>query len=160
MKNITLTIIIISAFFLSSLSAFSQKYKTAADTGKLNKEYNKLITAIADLNIQLTASEDNIKKYHANVESKNKEAQSSAASSSNQASKATNGSVKEARKSKKKANAAFTDAKKYREATDKMNSEEKKLQRINNDLQKKQERLKELERMRAAISSMSAPAQP
>lgn len=159
MKQIALTIITISAFFLTSTSAYSQKYKTAADTIRLNNEYNKLTTAIADLNMQSIASSENLKKYQGNVDSKNKEAQSSAESSSNQASKATNGSVKEARRSKKKANAAFSDAKKSRDATDRMNSEEKKLKRINNNLQKKQERLKELERMRAAIYSLYPPAQ-
>ena len=158
MKKIAL-IILISSFFFCSPSAYSQKYKTAADTVKLNKEHLKLTTGIADLNIQLAASKENLKKYQENLASKNKDAQSSAESSSDQASKATNGSVKDARRAKRKANAAYTDAKQSRDANDKMNSEEKRLNRITNDLQKKQDRLNELDMMRAAILRIKTPAQ-
>jgi len=45
---------------MGSMSAYSQKYRTAADTGKLNVEYVKVSNEIAELTSQLTIAQNNV----------------------------------------------------------------------------------------------------
>ena len=140
---------------LVSQSAYCQNYKTLEDTARLNLEYLKVTRDISDLNIKLSESQENLKKYQSNVASRNNDAQSSAEASSDQASKATNGGVKDARRAKRKAKAAYKDSKQSRGANDRMNEEERRMKRISSDLQRRQERLQELDRMRAAITNQN-----
>ncbi|MEO6456028.1 MAG: hypothetical protein ABIN97_18250 [Ginsengibacter sp.] len=48
---------------MASLSAFSQKYKTAAGTLKLNKEYLEVTNDIANLTSELTIAQNNLPGY-------------------------------------------------------------------------------------------------
>ncbi|MFI5162932.1 MAG: hypothetical protein ACHQHN_16745, partial [Sphingobacteriales bacterium] len=46
-----------------SMSSYAQKYKSAADTGKLNAEYVKTQNKIADLTAQLATAQGNLPGY-------------------------------------------------------------------------------------------------
>lgn len=157
MKKIIHSIALPFLFFVSQ-SANCQQYKTVEDTLKLQKEYLDVSTDIAGINQKLSDAQENLKKDQSKVVHKDSDAQTSAESSSNQASKATNGTVKDARKAKRKAKAAYTDAKQARSANETMISEEKKIKKLSNELQKKQERLQELDTMRTAINKLVHPA--
>ncbi|MEP6597450.1 MAG: hypothetical protein ABJA71_15965, partial [Ginsengibacter sp.] len=85
-------------FVMTSMSAFSQKYKTAADTVKLNKEYVDVSNDIADLTSKLAVAQNNLAGYQAKAGEAVSDAQSTAIKSSDQASKATNGDVQDAKK--------------------------------------------------------------
>ncbi|MEO8769336.1 MAG: hypothetical protein ABI402_04610 [Ferruginibacter sp.] len=153
MKKIIYNIALLFLLFTTQ-AAYCQKYKTAADTIKLNKEYLKLIIDTADLKKEIAESQENLKKYQADFESKDKSAKSSAEESSRQADKATNGEVKDAKKAKKKAKDAYDDAKAADNAKDKKENEEKKLKKLNKEFDKKQDRLKELNLMQQAINNL------
>src|ERR1700686_1984624 len=90
-------------FILASQSAFSQKYKTAADTVELNKEYVAVSNDIADLKSKLTIAQNNLPGYQNRASQATSNAKSTAVESSNQASNAINGSVRDARREKRKA---------------------------------------------------------
>ncbi|QJD94547.1 hypothetical protein HH214_00990 [Mucilaginibacter robiniae] len=54
---------IVAICILSISHAFAQKYKTLADTVKLNAEYKKVNTEITDLNNQLTEAKAKLPDY-------------------------------------------------------------------------------------------------
>jgi len=141
-------------FITASLSAFSQKYKTAADTVKLNKEYVDVSNAIADLTSKLTIAQNNLPGYHNKVDEAVFNAQNSAIKSSEQASRAIDGNVGDAKKAKRKAKSALNDAKEVRDANAKLKDQEKKIANLSLQLEKKQNRLQELESMRTAIQNI------
>ena len=153
MKKITYHIALLIVLFAGQ-TVYCQKYKTAEDTIKLNKEYATLVMDTAELKLKLVESQENLKKYEADFEAKDKAAKSSAEESSKQADKATNGEVKDAKKAKKKAKDAYDDAKDADNAKDKKEDEEKKIKKLNKEFEKKQERLLELDKMRQAINSL------
>jgi len=141
-------------FMMASVSAFSQKYNTAADTVKLNKEYVDVSNAIANLKSKLTIAENNLPGYHAKVNGAVSNAQNSAIKSSDQASKAVDGSVGDAKKAKRDAKSALHDAKEVRDANAKVKDQEKKIASLSSELEKKQTRLQELEGMRTTIQNI------
>ena len=141
-------------FIIASLSAFSQKYKTAADTVKLNKEYVQVSNDVADLTSKLTIAQNNLPGYHARAGEATSNAQSTAIESSDQASKATNGDLGDARKAKKKAKKALNEAKDARHANNKVDDQDKKIAKLSAELEKKQTNLQELEEMRTAIRNI------
>ena len=153
MKKITYQIGLLMLLFAGQTS-YGQKYKTAGDTVKLNKEYYKLIVDTAALKIELAESQANLKKYEAGLEAKNKAAKSSAEESSKQADKATNGEVKDAKKAKRKAKDAYDDAKAADNAKDKKEDEEKKIKKLNKEFEKKLDRLQDLDKMREGINKL------
>ena len=55
------------AMLLPATSAISQKYKTAEDTGKLNKEYVNVQNDLADLNAKLISAQNDLPEYQAKV---------------------------------------------------------------------------------------------
>ncbi len=147
---------ILPAFILLALSlpVFSQKYKTAADTVKLNKEFVKVSNDIADLNSKLTIAQNNLPGYHTRADEANVDAQKSADASSRQAEKATSGDIGDARSAKKKARKAFNRADDAKDANKKIKKQEKKIAKLSAQLEKKQKRIQELEEMRIAIRNM------
>ncbi len=147
-------ILIYTLLFGLTHSAHAQKYKTAEDTIKLNKEYMKLIADTVDLKKDLAEAEENVTKYRELSETKDKEAKESAQESSKSASKAKNGDVDDAKKAKKKAEEAYEDAKEADEAKEKMEKEEKKIKKMNKELAKKEERLVDLGKMKETINSL------
>ncbi|MGI8581664.1 MAG: hypothetical protein ACR2KX_05705 [Chitinophagaceae bacterium] len=134
-----------------SQSAFSQKYKTAADTAKLNKEYVEVSNEIADLTSRLTIAQNNLPGYNNKANDAKADAQNTAIKSSEQSSDAVNGDVGDAKKAKRKAKKALREAKHARQASNKAEDQDKKIASLSSQLQKKQERLRELDTMRAAI---------
>lgn len=137
---------------MASLSAYSQKYKTIEDTARLNKEYVKVNNDIADLSAKLTIAKNNLPGYQTKAVNADTDAQNAAATSSNQASKATNGDVSDARKAKRKARRAYNEAKDSRSATNNVSDQENKITRLTLQINKKQQRLQELDVMRSAIN--------
>ena len=149
-------IIFLSAIMclLAAVPSFSQKYKTADDTIKLNKEYLNLSYDIADINLQLVKAQNKMHDYQSKANRANTDAQESAQKSSEQASKATNGKIKDAKKSKKEAGNALDNAKDAKDARDDVNDQNKKIANLTDVLQQKQAKLLELENIRTAIRAL------
>ena len=139
---------------LWALPGASQKYKTAADTIKLNKEYIEVSNDIAELSAKLAIAQNNLPGYQEKAGEAAANAQKSANESSEQAAKATNGDLGDAKSAKKKANKALDKANDAKDADNKIKDQDKKIAKLSSQLQKKQKRLQELEEMRAAIRNM------
>jgi len=139
---------------MASLPAFSQKYKSASDTVKLNKDWVEVSNDIAKLTAELTIAENNLPGYKSKAEKAKTDAQGTAQISSDQASKATNGDLGDAKSAKKKANKALNDAEDASDANDNTKKQEKKIDKLTTELQKKQKTLQELEEMRTTIRLM------
>lgn len=137
-----------------ALPAISQKYKSASDTVKLNKEWVEVSNSIAELQAKLTIAQNNLPGYNNKVGDAVSDAQNAAQQSSQQASKATNGDLGDAKDAKKKAKKALNEAEDAQSAKDKVKSQEKKIDKLNSELQKKQKQLSQLEEMRMNIRSM------
>ena len=149
-------VFLVTGLLLFSASAlYSQKYKTTADTVKLNKEYVQVSNDIAELTSKLTIAQNNLPGFQAKAGEATTDAQSSANASSQQAVKATNGDLSEAKSAKKKAKKAYKNAQSASNADNSVTEQEKKITRLTSQLQKKQERLRELDDMRAAIENKS-----
>jgi len=139
----------------ASLSSSAQKYKSASDTVKLNKEWVDVSNDIARLTSELTIAQNNLPGYNSKAVDAVSDAQTSAQKSSDQAYKATNGDLGDAKAAKKKANKALNDAEDASDAKDKAKDQEKKIDKLTVQLQKKQKRKEELEEMRSAIRLMN-----
>jgi hypothetical protein len=134
-----------------SLHSFSQKYKTASDTPRLNVELVKLSNEVAELTSKLTIAKNNLPGYHTKADKAASNAEETAQQSSDQADKATNGNVSDARNAKKKARRAYKDAEHSSSAKNNINEQEKKIDKLAFQLNSKQQKLRELEQMRDAI---------
>ena len=141
-------------------TAYSQKYKTMADTVKLNKEHVKLSNEIVELNAKLGIAQNDLPGYQSKAKDANADAVDAASSSSDQASKATNGNVSDARTAKRKAKKAYNEAKDSRSAKNKLSDQEDKITRLNLQLKKKNQRLQDLEIMRTAINAKMVIGSP
>ncbi len=150
MKKYLLTAVACVAFILAG---FSQKYKTIADTAKLNQEYSQLSMDITNLNAKLADA----KSKQSELQTKSGDATSDATSALNashdQASKATNGNVKEARRERKQAKKAANASEDASDARDDLKDQDKKVLSLTKELDKKQQRLTELDEMRTSILS-------
>jgi DNA repair exonuclease SbcCD ATPase subunit len=147
-------------FITGFSAAYSQRYRTAADTVKLNKEYTQLSNDIAGLTAQLQIAQNDLPGIQTKANNAESDAQNAAASSSDQASKATNGSVKDAKRAKRRAKTAYNEAKDARSANENVSDQDDKIARLSKQLKKKQNRLTEVESMRAEINAKySVPAQ-
>lgn len=141
-------------FIIGAIPAFSQTYKTYADTAALNKEYAKVSSNIADLTAKLSEAKNDLAKYTNQSKKASNDAQSTATSTTNKASTAINGSVKDARKAKKEARKSLKNAKGSRKADDKVDAQTKKVNNLSEELSKNQDRLKQLDAMRASINNL------
>jgi DNA repair exonuclease SbcCD ATPase subunit len=137
--------------FVIGSPTFSQKYKNASDTAKLNKEYVEVSNDIAELTSKLTIAQNNLPGYQNKAGEATSAAQKTANESSEQASKATNGDLGDAKSAKKKAGKALNKAEDAKDANNKTEDQDKKIAKLSSQLQKKQERLQQLEDMRSAI---------
>ena len=138
---------------MTGFQAYSQKYKTADDTARLNKEYVNVSNDIADLNAKLTIAQNNLPGYKTKAIAAGTDAQNAAANSSNQASKATNGEIDDARKAKRKARKAYNEAKDSRSANNNVSDQESKITKLSLQINRKHQRLQELDVMRSAIAA-------
>lgn len=141
-------------FIMASKSALSQKYKSAADTVKLNKEYVEVSEDIADLTTKLTIAQNKLPGYHNKAVEAVSDAQKTAIKSSEQSSKAIGGDVGDAKKANRKAKKALKDARDVEDANDKVKDQDKKIEKLSSQLQKKQKQLQELENMRTDIRNI------
>jgi DNA-binding transcriptional regulator GbsR (MarR family) len=135
-------------------SASSQKYKSASDTIKLNKEWVDVSNDLAKLTSELTIAQNNLPGYRSKTVDAVSDAQTSAQNSSDQAYKATNGDLGDAKTAKKRAKKALNDAEDASDAKDDVRKQEKKIDKLTMQLQKKQKQLAELDEMRATIRAM------
>jgi chromosome segregation ATPase len=140
-------------FIMAGLPAFSQKYKTTADTVNLNIEYAKVSSDIAELTTKLNKAQKDLPGYIKKADNASDDAQSTASETTDKASQATNGSVKDAKRAKREARRSVRDAKDSRNAKNNLDDQNKKIEKLNADLAKKQDRLKELDAMRASINN-------
>ena len=139
-------------FIGTTTPAFSQTYKTPADTAALNKEYAKVSSDVMDVTAQLNKAQNDLATYTRKSDNATSDAQSSALSTTDKASRATNGSVKDARRAKREARRSVKDAKDSRRANNNLDDQNTKISKLTTDLTKKQNRLKELDAMRATIN--------
>jgi DNA repair exonuclease SbcCD ATPase subunit len=137
-----------------ALPTIAQKYKSASDTVKLNKEWVEVSNDIAELQAKLTIAQNNLPGYTSKVGDAVSNAQNAAEQSSQQAYKATNGDLGDAKDAKKKAKKALNEAEDAQSAKDKVKDQEKKIDKLTSELQKKQKQLSQLEEMRTTIRSM------
>ena len=93
-KNLVLLLVVCVA---AAFSASSQKYKSASDTLKLNKEWVDVSNDIAKLTSELTIAQNNLPGYRTKTTDAEIDAQASAQKSSDQAYKATNGDLGDAK---------------------------------------------------------------
>lgn len=133
------------------MTANAQKYKTSADTIKLNKEYIDVSNEIASLTSKLAIAQNNLPGYHDRADNATSNAQNMAVKSSETASNAVNGDLKDAKKARKKANKAVREAKDANHANNKVKDQDAKIAKLTSELQNKQNRLAELDAMRASI---------
>ena len=144
------------SFFALMLAAFTgnaQVYKTAEDTVKLNKEFTEVSNDIANLTARLEVAQNNMPGFKSRANAAETNAQEAAATSSEQADKATRGGVKEARKAKRNSKRAYREAKDARSANENVGDQDDKIASLKGQLAKKQERLGQLTAMRTAIMS-------
>lgn len=139
---------------IASLPAFSQKYKSASDTTKLNKELVEVSNEIAELTAELTIAQNNLPGYVSKAAKAKTDAQGTAQESSDQAYKATNGDLGDAKSAKKKAKKALNDAEDASDAKENIKKQEKKIDKLTEKLQKKQKTFEQLDEMRTTIRLM------
>ena len=147
------TFLSISLLLLTTI-AFSQKYKTAEDTIKLNKEYVNVAEDIASLTAKLADAQNKLPRYQDKAGDAESDAQKAAVKSREQSEKAVGGDVGDAKKAQRKAKQAVRDAKDLEDANDDLKDLEKRIAKLQTQLQKKQERLQEHESMRTAIRQL------
>jgi chromosome segregation ATPase len=152
MKN-KIYVVCLLTLMTTGFTAYSQVYKTTADTVNLNKEFTEVSNDIANLNAKLTIAQNNMPGYQAKANAAESNAQDAAVNSSVQAAKATTGGVKEARKAKRNSKKAFREAKDARSANHDVGNQDDKIALLTGQLAKKQERLRQLTAMRDTINS-------
>jgi hypothetical protein len=140
-----------------SMSSYAQKYKSAADTGKLNVEYAKVQNSIADLTAKLNTAQSGLPDYQTKAVNAGNNAQTAAATSDTSATKARSGNLQDSKDAKKNADAAYDKAKDARTANDNVGKQNEKIRKLTDDLKEQRQRLKDLDVMRAAIYAQIPP---
>ena len=153
MKN-KIYVVCFLTLMATGFTAYSQVYKTAADTVKLNKEFTEVSNDIASLSAKLTIAQNNMPGYKSKAKAADSDAQDAAITSSVQADKATEGGVKAARKAKRNSKKAYREAKDARSANNDVGDQDDKIASLTGQLAKKQERLRQLTAMRDAINAL------
>ncbi|QEM06518.1 hypothetical protein DIU31_024485 [Mucilaginibacter rubeus] len=140
-----------------AVSASAQKYKTAADTVKLNKEYGEVTLEISKLNSKLIAQQNKTAGYQSKSASTAQDAVTSAQGSKETASTATNGNVGDAKKAMKQARKANNQANDAKDAMDNQKDNVKDMKDLNEKIDRKKQKLADLDKQRAAIMALTAP---
>jgi uncharacterized protein YaiL (DUF2058 family) len=153
LKSPKLFIYSIALVLVCSVPAFAQKYKTAADTAKLNVEYSQITLDIAKLNEKLVAEKNKTNGYETKSVSATTDAASAAQDSKEQSAKATNGDLGDAKSAMKMAKKSNNDAKDAKNAMDDKNNNLAKIQDLNNQIAKKKAKLAELDAVKASITN-------
>jgi hypothetical protein len=140
-----------------SMSSYAQKYKTPADTGKLNVEYAKTQNNIADITAKLNTAQSELPAYQTKAVNAGNDAQTSAAASDTSATKARSGNLQDSKDSKKSADNAYDKAKDARTANNNVGKQNEKIRKLTDDLKEQRQHLKDLDIMRAAINAQLPP---
>ncbi|PJJ85010.1 hypothetical protein [Mucilaginibacter auburnensis] len=147
--------VMLFAFTLGTLgfsnSAAAQKYRTTADTVKLNKEYGEVKLDIAELNSKLIEQQNKTAGYQSKITSTAKDAATSAQNSKETATTATNGDMADAKTAMKQAKKASNQADDAGDAIDDKDDNAKDIKKLLEKINKKTEKLTELEQQKAAI---------
>ncbi len=136
---------------LFTQTVFAQKYKTTADTVKLNKAYGEVTLDISKLNTNLIEEQNKTPDFQAKSNLTAQNAISSAEYSMQTATIASDGhfaDIQAAMKQQKKAN---IEAKNARDAKNNQADNLKKIDRINEKIAKKQAELVDLNGQKADI---------
>ncbi len=137
----------------AGFNGYTQVYKTAADTVKLNKEFTEVSNEIATLTAKLEVAQKNKPGIESKANNAETNAHKAAITSSKQADKATKGGVKEARKAKRNAKKAHREAKNAKSANENVGDQDDKIASLKGQLAQKEERLSQLTAMRTTILS-------
>jgi hypothetical protein len=140
-----------------SVSSYAQKYKSPADTGKLNVEYVKVQNNIADLTAKLATAQSGLPDYQTKAVNAGNVAQTAAATSDTSSSKATSGNLQDSKDAKKSADNAYDKAKDARKANNNVGKQNEKIRKLTDDLKEQRQRLKDLDIMRASIYAQIPP---
>ncbi len=133
--------------------AFAQKYRTPADTGKLNAEYVKVQNKIAEITAKLAEVQGNLPEYQTKAVNAGNTAQTAVQTSDASASKATSGNIGDVKDAKNDANEAYDKAKDAQSANKNVGKQNEKIRSLTRDLTKQRQRLKDLDVMRAAVNA-------
>jgi hypothetical protein len=136
------------ALLLIISSASGQKYKSIADTFRLNKDFMELAEDIEELTAKLSSAESKLSHYQSKANKAASEAEQAAKESSKQARKATDGDLSDTKKATKKAKEAYKDAEDATDAKNELRDHEKRIEKLQSQLQSKKERLEELQAIR------------
>lgn len=139
-----------SLIFISE-NTQAQKYKTASDTIRLNKEYAQLRLDIANLNSKLSDEKEKTADYQLSTSSTSDKATRSAQQSKTQAATATNGNTSDTRQAVRDAKRANRKARSARKAKSNEKDHNKRIKALESQIAKKQSRLRKLDLERAAI---------
>ena len=150
-KSLALTFTF-SAILLTQ-TVFAQKYKTSADTVKLNKEYGEVTLDIAKLNTNLIEQQNKTAGYQSKATSTASDAVTAAQNSKETASTATDGNLSDAKAAMKQARKENNDANDARGAKNNEASNVKNINDINEKIAKKQAVLADLAQQKANILS-------
>lgn len=140
-------------FFALITPAFAQKYRTTADTGRLNAEYVKVQNKIADLTAQLSEAQSNLPNYQTKALNAGNTAQTAVQTSDASAGKATSGNMGDVKDAKNEANNAYDKAKDAQNANKDVSKLNDKIMDLNHKLAKQRQRLKDLDQYRSVIYS-------
>ena len=147
---------LMTVIIFSAAIAQAQKYKTAADTVKLNKEYAGVQQDITKLKAKLDKANSKTSGYQAKVTSSGQDAASAEQASKSQAATATDGKMNDVKKEERMAKKANDDANDAKDAGKDEKNNEKEIKKLNAEIEKKQKRLSNLDAMRTSINSMPA----
>ena len=154
-KRILSTSFILTALLITTV-AHAQKYKTLADTTRLNKEYGEISLEISKLNTKLQEEKNKTADFHSKTSSTAGDAAATAQASKDQADVATNGNTSDTKKAVSDAKAADKKANDSKDAIAVEKKNGKKINELTAQIDQKQKLLRELDSQRAAILSGSS----
>ena len=149
-KRILSTSFFLTALFITT-AAHAQKYKTLADTTRLNKEYGEISLEISKLNTKLQEEKNKTADFHSKTSSTAGDAVATAQASKDQADVATNGNTSDTKKAVSDAKAADKKANDSKDAIADEKKNGKKINELNAQIEQKQRLLRDLDSQRAAI---------
>jgi len=156
-----LSISFILTGILFSTVTNGQKYKTMADTMRLNKEYGEISLEVSKLNTKLIEEKNKTADYRTKTSSSAVDAAATAQASKDQADVATSGNTTDTKKAVTDAKEADKKANNAKDAVSDEKMNNKKIKELTAQIDQKQKLLRELDSQRAAImagsSSLPAP---
>jgi hypothetical protein len=153
-KRILSTSFILTALFITT-AAHAQKYKTFADTTRLNKEYGEISLEISKLNTKLQEEKNKTADFHSKTSSTAGDAVATAQASKDQADVATNGNTSDTKKAVADAKAADKKANNSKDAIADEKKNGKRIAELTAQIDQKQKLLRDLDSQRAAIMASS-----